>query len=57
MRSAKPENLRMMKLYDFSLFNKQNIHNQMDLIFTLQYYETYLKYINHDLQRSNPQLL
>lgn len=38
MSKAKAENLRMMKLYDFSLFNKQNIHNQMDLIFTLQFY-------------------
>ena len=56
MNRAKAENLRMMKLYDFYLFNKQNIQNQMDLIFTLQLYETYLKFINNDLERSNPQL-
>lgn len=43
----------MMKLYDYYMFNRQNIFNQMDLIFALQMYDTYLNYIDDDLRKSN----
>jgi len=43
----------MMKLYDYYLFNRLNIYNQMDLIFALQMYHTYLNNLDDSLKKTN----